>query len=52
MNSASTNAPEHVRALIEAQSDEKIIAMWKKYRTNPMIEWKESIKKVIAAHNL
>ncbi|MGE4284555.1 MAG: radical SAM protein [Clostridia bacterium] len=52
MNSASTNALEHVRALIEAQSDEKIIAMWKKYRTNPMIEWKESIKKVIAAHNL
>jgi len=52
MNSASTDAPAHVRALIEAQSDEKIITMWKKYQTNPMIEWKESIKKVIAAHNL
>jgi hypothetical protein len=37
---------------MEAQSDEKIIEMWKKYKNNPMIEWKESIKKIIARHNL
>ncbi len=52
MNAASSVTPAHVRALMEAQSDENIIAMWEKYKDNPMIEWKESIKKVIASHNL
>lgn len=52
MNSALSEIPLHVKTLMEAQSDEKIIEMWKKYKNNPMIEWKESIKKVIARHNL
>ena len=52
MNAASSEIPFHVKALMKAQTDEKIIAMWEKYKNNPMIEWKESIKKVIASHNL
>lgn len=52
MNAASSETPAHVKALIEVQSDEKVIAMWEKHKDNPIFEWKESIKKVIAAHNL
>lgn len=52
MNAASSETPAHVKALMKSQSDENIIAIWKRYKDNPMIEWKESIKKVIAAHNL
>jgi uncharacterized Fe-S cluster-containing radical SAM superfamily protein len=52
MNAASSETPAHVKALMGAQSDENIIAIWKRYKDNPMIEWKESIKKVIAAYNL
>lgn len=52
MNAASAETPSYVRTLMEAQSDEKIIAMWVRYKDNPMIEWKESIKKVITSHNL
>jgi hypothetical protein len=52
MNAASSETPAHVKALMNAQSDENIIAIWRKYKDNPMIEWKESIKKVVAAHNL
>lgn len=50
MNSHEKDTPEHVRKLIESQSDEKIIALWKKYQDNPKVEWKESIKKVIGAY--
>ncbi|MGD1832517.1 MAG: radical SAM protein [Sphaerochaetaceae bacterium] len=52
MNGASSDVPEYVRSLVAAQCDENIIDIWKKYKDNPMIEWKESIKKVIAAHEL
>jgi len=52
MNAASSETPVHVKALMKAQSDENIISIWERYKDNPMIEWKESIKKVIAAHNL
>ena len=52
MNAASSETPAHVKVLMKAQSDENIISIWERYRDNPMIEWKESIKKVITAHNL
>ncbi|MDK2860280.1 MAG: hypothetical protein PWP25_1466 [Sphaerochaeta sp.] len=52
MNAASSETPAHVKALMNAQSDKNIIAIWRKDKDNPMIEWKESIKKVVAAHNL
>lgn len=52
MNAASSETPEHVKALMKAQSDENIISIWERYKDNPMIEWKDSIKKVIVAHNL
>ena len=52
MNAASSETPAHVKTLMKSQSDENIIAIWKRYKDNPMIEWKESIKKVVAAHNL
>ena len=48
MNSAMPEVPTYVKELIEAQSDENIIAIWNKYKDNPIIEWKESIRKVIA----
>jgi DNA repair photolyase len=47
MNNSSTVIPKYVEKLIASQSDEKIIKMWREYKNNPMIEWKESIKKVI-----
>lgn len=52
MNSATTEVPSYVKELMAAQSDKNIIAIWQKYKENPMIEWKESIKKVVASHNL
>lgn len=52
INEASSKPPDYARNLIASQSDEKVIAMWEKYRNNPKIEWKESIKKVITTHNL
>lgn len=52
MNSATTEVPPYVKELMEAQSDKNIIEIYKRYKDNPMIEWKESIKKVIEAHNL
>ena len=50
MNATSGIVPNHVKALIAAQCDEKIIAIWEKYKNNPKVEWKESIKKVLAKH--
>lgn len=41
---------EKVNELLASQSDEKIMALFLKYKDNPLIEWKESIKKVAIAH--
>ena len=41
---------EKVNELVASQSDEKILALFLKYKDNPLIEWKESIKKVAIAH--
>lgn len=41
-----------VKILIESQSDNKIIKLWKQYNENPLIEWKESIKKVAIQYGL
>lgn len=41
---------EKVQELVVSQSDEKILALFLKYKDNPLIEWKESIKKVAIAH--
>lgn len=47
MNEKINDIPIHVKSLIDAQCDNNIIAIWRKYKDNPKIEWKESIKKVI-----
>ena len=37
---------EKVEELVASQSDEKVMVLFEKYRNDPKIEWKESIKKV------
>ena len=52
---ANTNGSfpeEAVTSLIADQSDERIIALFNKYKEDPKIRWKESIQKVAAAHGL
>ena len=40
--------PQHVvDALLATQTDEKMLELYRKYRDNPIIAWKESIQKVI-----
>ena len=46
-NTAGLFDMEKVRELVDSQSDEKIIELYKRYNDNPKIEWKESIKKVV-----
>lgn len=41
---------EKVQELVASQSDEKMLALFLKYKDNPLIEWKESIKKVAINH--
>ena len=43
---------EKVYELLSWQSDNEIISLFLKYRGNPKIQWKESIKKVAIAHGL
>jgi len=38
--------------LIAWQSDEKILKLYERYKNDPMIRWKESIKKVITKHGV
>lgn len=46
-NTAGLFDMEKVRELVDSQSDEKIIELYKRYNDDPKIEWKESIKKVV-----
>lgn len=41
---------DRVNQLVESQSDSKMIELFLKYRNNPLIEWKESIKKAAMAN--
>ena len=43
---------EKVEELMRWQSDDEIIRLYLKYKDNPKIQWKESIKKVAIAHGL
>ena len=52
MNGASSEVMDSVRSLVAAQCDKNIIAIWEKYKNNPKIEWKESIKKVLSNHSI
>lgn len=45
-NTGGAFSQEKVSELLATQIDEKIIELFNKYKDNPMIEWKESIKKV------
>lgn len=49
-NTAGQFDMNKVKELIDSQSDEKILALYEKYKNNPMIQWKESIKKVAMAN--
>ena len=49
-NTAGTFSMEKVSELVESQSDEKILDLFLRYKDNPIIEWKESIKKVALSH--
>lgn len=51
-NTAGLFPQSEVQALLESQTDDKILCLYERYKDNPMIEWKESIKKVVLAHKL
>lgn len=51
-NTNGTFPAEELDKLIASQSDAKIIVLFNKYRGNPKIQWKESIKKVAIEHNI
>jgi len=41
-----------VEVLLKSQTDEKILGLYERYKDNPIIEWKERIKKVLLLHGL
>lgn len=41
-----------VESLLASQTDEKIVKVYERYKDNPSIAWKESIRKVVLAHGL
>lgn len=45
-NTGGTFPQDKVSELLATQTDQKIIDLFNRYKANPMIEWKESIKKV------
>ena len=49
-NTAGKFDMDKVKELVDSQSDGKILKLFEKYKDNPKIEWKESIKKVALAH--
>lgn len=49
-NTAGFFPMEKVEQLVASQCDEKIMALFLKYKDNSMIQWKESIKKVVLEH--
>ena len=49
-NTAGTFSMEKVSELVDSQSDEKILKLFFKYKEDPLIEWKESIKKVVLSN--
>lgn len=51
-NTNGTFPMEEVDKLVASQSDDKIIALYDRYKDNPKIMWKESIKKVAMANGL
>lgn len=51
-NTAGLFSLSQVEALLESQTDDKILGLYERYKDNPMIEWKESIKKVLLHHGL
>jgi DNA repair photolyase len=51
-NTHGTFSEEKIESLVEGQSDEKIIALYLKYKDDHKIMWKESIKKIVIAHGL
>lgn len=51
-NTAGKFSQEVVSALLMTQTDDSIVSLFDRYKENPMIEWKESIKKVAITHGL
>jgi len=51
-NTAGAFPQEKVSDLLKTQTDDIIITLFNRYKDNPMIEWKESIKKVAISHEL
>ena len=49
-NTAGKFDMDKVKELVASQSDEKVLKLFVKYKDNPKIEWKESIKKVALAN--
>ena len=49
-NTAGKFDMDKVKELVDSQSDGKILKLFEKYKDNPKIEWKESIKKVALAN--
>ena len=51
-NTNGTFPLEKIEELMKWQSDDAIISLFLKYKDNPKIQWKESIKKVVIAKGL
>jgi len=51
-NTARRFPMSKVDELMQWQSDDEIIRLYRKYKGNPKIQWKESIKKVAIEHVL
>lgn len=51
-NTAGTFPKENVAKLLETQTDEKILDLFRRYRGNPRVLWRESIQKVARGHGL
>ena len=51
-NTAGKFPMEKVEQLLSSQSDEKILSLYNRYKDNPKVEWKESIKKVVLNNGL
>lgn len=52
VNTSGMFPAEVVEALLASQTDERIINLYDKYRHDPVVRWKESIKKVLISHGL
>ena len=52
MNSAGSFPESEIKAILDRQTDDKILALYGKYKDNPKIRWKDSISEVLEKHGV